>query len=288
MRKLTKLSLGLVLLGAISLSQENSAHAGSVGVNEGGGTISVGVTTSGSTPGTPGAQAPSGGGTGNPGVVCVYTPVDPGYAATLAPGGPTPGQWYVMTCATLGNPGMSFTDVWIPTAAPTPPVSPSAVAAQAAASILLPAPVVSSNPATTSYVNLSTWLWIDGSIWHSYSATASAGGVSATAVATPTEVTWSMGDGQSVTCSGPGVAYRPQVDATQQSTPCQYTYRTSSVGRPSSGGDPNEGSFPVTASISWAVSWSSVGAAGGGSLPTLVTSSQVSLRVEQIESLNTD
>ena len=71
----------------------------------------------------------------------------------------------------------------------------------------LPDPVIGLDPAGTSVVGLSTWLWVDPSIWSVRSVTASAGSVSATAVASPVGVTWTTGDGAVVTCGGPGVAY---------------------------------------------------------------------------------
>jgi len=181
--------------------------------------------------------------------------------------------------------------VWIAsTPVPTPNLSlidPRSVALMAARSITLPSPVIGTNPSSFSVVNLPTWLWIDPSIWHRFSATATAGSVSATAVAAPQSVTWSMGDGQVAVCDGNGTSYRIGVPANDQSTGCSYTYRRSSIGQPSADGYPNDGAFPVTATITWAVSWTSTGALGGGVLPTLQTTSSISIRVEQVESVGT-
>ena len=73
-------------------------------------------------------------------------------------------------------------------------------------------------------VNLPTWLWVDASSWHAYSVTASIGSVSATAVALPMSIRWSMGDGDSVTCFGPGTPFVEEVPAAAQSTACWYDY----------------------------------------------------------------
>jgi hypothetical protein len=219
-------------------------------------------------------------------------PLPSQYAVPLGPGGPTPGTWYLVTC-----PGKTLTIyngalVWIAsTPAPTPSpslVDPRSVAVVAARSITLPSPVIGTNPPSFGVVNLPTWLWIDASIWHRFSATATAEGVSATAVATPQSVTWSMGDGQVVVCDGSGTPYRVGVPAAGQSTSCFYTYLRSSFGQPSADGDPNDGAFPVTATITWDVSWTSTGALGGGVLPALRTTASTAIRVEQVESVGTD
>ena len=51
------------------------------------------------------------------------------------------------------------------------------------------------------------------------------------AVARPTAVTWSMGDGGSVTCDGPGTAFPAGGDPKSASPDCGHTYRTSSAGQ---------------------------------------------------------
>jgi hypothetical protein len=151
--------------------------------------------------------------------------------------------------------------------------------------MVLPTPAILFNPATFSVVNIATWLSIDPTVWHAYQATATAGDVTAKAVATPETVTWAMGDGGNVECQGPGTSFNPAVAVDAQSTDCSYTYKQSSAGQPSGDGDPNDGSFLVTATISWKVTWTAVGAPGGGTLTPLETTSQRPLRVEQVESV---
>jgi hypothetical protein len=118
--------------------------------------------------------------------------------------------------------------------------------------------------------------------------TASVGSVSATAVATPSSVAWSMGDGVVVTCDGPGTPFDPALPASQQSTQCTHTYTVSSAGQPSRDGNANDGAFDVVTTIDWSVSWSAAGAAGGGVLPNLSTSTSSQVRVEQVESINSE
>jgi hypothetical protein len=185
--------------------------------------------------------------------------------------------------------GESYTETeWIPDPAvgSTPPIDPVAVAYQAENALKLPSPTIRSNPSGSSIVNLPTWLWIDPAIWHPYSVTASAGSVSATAVATPTTVTWGMGDGGSVTCDGPGTEFDLARPSFQQDTNCEYTYAVSSIGQPSESGNGNDAAFDVKATIHWTVSWSATGVAAGGVLPGLTTSESTPLRVEQVESID--
>ncbi len=137
---------------------------------------------------------------------------------------------------------------WSPGAPPAQAVhllsTPSALALQASDSLTLPSPVVNLNPSSFSVVNLSSWLWIDPQIWHSFRATATAGGVSATAVAVPESVSWSMGDGHTRCLQRPrnpvsaGDRLRRADDRLLVHIP------TSSAGQPSDdGSDPNEGAF---------------------------------------------
>jgi hypothetical protein len=255
--------------------------------SDGGNTVKVGV---GSATPKPGKSVHRGvAKKTSAGSSCTYTPLPAKDAASFGPGGPTPGSWYFVNCPgrtlTIYNGALS----WFPSKSPVPAgstVAPSALALQAANALTLPSPIVNLNPSAFSVVNLSSWLWIDPQAWHSVSATATAGGVSATATAVPETVTWSMGDGHTVVCDGPGTPYEPQADAAQ-TTGCAYTYAESSAGQPSIDGDPNDGAFTVTATIHWTVSWSATGATGGGLLPALNTSSTVPVRVEQVESVGT-
>jgi len=65
-----------------------------------------------------------------------------------------------------------------------------------------------------------------------------------------------MGDGNQVTCDGPGVAYNTSIPDQDQSTTCGYTYQETSASGP----------FRITAAIEYDVTWTSVGVAGGGDL----------------------
>jgi hypothetical protein len=97
-----------------------------------------------------------------------------------------------------------------------------------------------------------------------------------------------MGDGGVVTCSGPGVAFDTADPSANPSTYCSYRYFESSAGQPSPDGDTNQAAFTVRATVNWSVSWTATGASGGGVLPPLTTAAAAQLRVEQVESVDTD
>jgi hypothetical protein len=141
----------------------------------------------------------------------------------------------------------------------------------------LPSPSIEANPAGEQLVGLPTWLWMDRHEWAAVSATASVPGVSVTAVARPTEVVWSLGDGTTVRCAGPGTQYVPSGNPKRSSPDCGHIYRTSSAGRA-------RGAFAVSATVHWMVTWS--GAGQNGAFPDLTTVSNAAFRVAESEALN--
>ena len=207
------------------------ADTNSSSASDSGNAVKVGAGSSASKPGRPGRSVHrSGGGKrrASAAPACTYIPLPASQAAAFGPGGPTPGSWYFVKC-----PGRKLTIYtgalsWFPSASPVkaipPAVAPSALALQATNLLTLPSPIVNLNPSAFSIVNLSSWLWIDPQTWHSFRATATAGGVSATAIATPVSVSWSMGDGHTVVCDGPGTPYDPAIPEAAQSTACSYTF----------------------------------------------------------------
>ncbi len=98
-------------------------------------------------------------------------------------------------------------------------------------------------------------------------------------------MTWSTGDGSTVTCNGPGTAYDTALPADAQSTDCSHTYTETSAGQPSPDGNPNDAAFPITATVTWSVAWAGPdGSAGAPAQPHHPGSD--SLEVAQIESVN--
>ena len=283
------------------------AFATASGTDGPGGTISVGASDGGSSPGSSGSgtgpgrpgtpRGGTGGGSGSAAAspwVCTSTSLLLNDEGGFAPGGPTPGGWYSVTCIDRLTGASTTQTEWITsqatatpsTPSPVPTIDPRVLAVQAESSLRLPTPTLRFNPAASSVVNLPTWLWIDPSIWHPFSVTATAGSVSATAVATPQSITWQMGDGGAVVCPGPGRPFDLTVPAEQQTTECDYTFRSSSLGQQSSDGNPDDAAYSVRATVTWAVSWTAQGAPGQGVLPSLTTTGAASVRVVQIESID--
>jgi hypothetical protein len=91
-------------------------------------------------------------------------------------------------------------------------------------------------------------------------------------------VTWSLGDGSTVVCNGPGTPYAAGGDPAAPSPDCGHTYARSSAGEPG-------GVFVVSATVSWGVSWT--GGGQSGTLPALTTTSSAQLRVGESQAINT-
>jgi hypothetical protein len=276
------------LFASATVASANDGNGGygttkTAGASTGQGTVKVGVgidrrhKPSAADPTTTAPASGSGSGTSTtdppqtaaaPTYTCTTGPIELlAFQELMGVGGPEPGYWAITECTGPGAPAPSR-PFWVvdthpgaPAAAgaPAPPPNPVAVALQAEKQLTLPATTIEMAPpaATAQLVNVSSWLWLNPATWKPYTATASIGGVSATATATPEQVVWNMGDGNSVTCDGPGTPYDPsQPNAT---TNCSYTWTTPSVGEP--GGD-----YAVSATTKWQVTWTAIGAPGGGNL----------------------
>lgn len=175
-----------------------------------------------------------------------------------------------------GNP--SFDQVTLPEGGEDVAIDPGALAVIARDRFVLPSPVIRSSPKPEELqlIYLPTWTWVERSMWSPRTSSASAGGVTVTATATPTKTVWSMGDGTSKTCSGPGTPYPKDVDPKKASPDCGHVYKTISLGQP-------KNAFTVTATISWQVTWSGGGA--GGTLPPLTTTATAACQVAEAQSL---
>lgn len=193
------------------------------------------------------------------------------------------GAWYVSACAGfhLGMPGggVYYPPIWVRHGRVMPPPPAPAVLARRAENALTlakPSPVLS--PVGRQLVNLPTWLWLARGGWTTRSATASVPGESVSATATPRSVSWSMGDGATVTCHGPGTAYSATTNPKSRSPDCGYTYRRSSAGAPGA-------AFTLTTTVRWSVAWAGTGQHGtfGG----LTTTATVRVSVAESQALTT-
>lgn len=154
-----------------------------------------------------------------------------------------------------------------------------ALAREAARSVVISSPLIQTSPKDRQlYVQIPTWLWIAGSWWHDYQATASTGRVTATVTAAPTSVSWTTGDGATISCDGPGRAWSPGLD--DDDSDCRHTYRHST-------GSDGSGALPLRATVTFSLSWTSnIGA--GGDLDPITRSSTVEVTVGEIQAIETE
>jgi len=270
-RALAAATLLTALLGAPTAASADNITVASDGT---GATIRV-ATTSG--------HGGSGSSSGASDRTCTWTvtqantpePFKSIWVDTPPPAGETPGsgQWARWDCSD-GTAGIS----WLPNSRPV--VAPVSLAREASRHLPLPAPQISVNPPAgqAQLVNLPTWLWVSPLTWGVRAATASVPGLAATATATPTRVTWTMGDGGRVVCHGAGTAYSSRFAPGSASPTCGYVYRHGSARAAG-------GAYTVTATTTWRITWTAT-IGTGGSLPSISRSSQISLRVAEAQAVN--
>lgn len=239
---------------------------------------SPGCSLGSGTTGDAGSSAAAGsGGSGRVAPVplgCVYRRVAfvPPVGAIARPGGS--GAWFVSVCAGARG-SVVYPPVWIAAGRAGP--SPEALARAAYGRLRLPVPVIVVSPVGDQLVYLPTWLAVSGGSWGLRSASASVPGVSVTATASPVRVVWSLGDGSTVVCAGPGSVYSASVSPGAVSPTCGHTYQHASSARPG-------GVYRLTATVQWTVTWS--GAGRHGVFPGLATTSLRLVRVREAPAVN--
>ncbi|MFE9121436.1 ATP-binding protein [Streptomyces sp. NPDC007172] len=184
--------------------------------------------------------------------------------ACLAQGNPTPTAGYARWYETdpLGQQG--------PTAAE--------LAQRALSMMRLDGAKVGSAPpaGTKGLVGMPVWLWTEQTptTWGPQSTTAAAGGLSVTATAHVTSITWSTGDGSSVTCTKPGTPYE-QSFGKRESPDCGHTY--SKV--------PDGGTYKITATSTWAIEWKATNGETG-TLPDEIRTAGTTLSIGELQVVN--
>ena len=275
---------------ALFLLAGGSANADDAGVDQNGDTVDLHVNEYSEQPGQPGDPG------GAPFLQCSSTVYihddgamggvrwDPVAQQVLVAYAPSvryfssTGRWFVERCAWSDDPDHIVSHRTYPEGEPVDPIQ---LMRQATARLDPPDPSISTAPPHSRdlLVQTPTWLWIGHSYWQPYTATASTGRVSATATATPVQITWDMGNGANIVCAGPGMPWRAGVSGTDSE--CAYTYRHSSAGQPND-------SFDLVATVTFDVVWSSVNAGGmGGPLARLTRSATVPVRVGEVQALVT-
>ena len=220
---------------------------------------------------------------------CTYEIADPQpWALDPVWAGQTPesGTIWLMVCP----PPPGFSRDWVARiflangADPPPgaPVDPRMLAEQAIAAMVMYAPQIGMAPppgSASGLVGLPVWMWTERGEHTTgpTSESASAGGVTVTAVGEVSRIVWDMGDGNTVTC-GAGTPYPAGSEG--ESPDCGYTYATASANHV-----PGGGPWPITATSTWTITWS-----GGGQSGTevLELSSRAELTVGELHVLNQD
>jgi hypothetical protein len=157
--------------------------------------------------------------------------------------------------------------------APLPPPDPAVLAERAYGELEIPQPAIGAGPGRDNLaVNLWTWLWVDNP--GPLANTVAAGGVSVTATAALSSVTWSLGEPvatgaeftpgvpATITCTGAGTPPPVSYDWKAE-PPCGYMFHWRSLKERTGG----TGTWPITATATWNVTWqSNTGATGATTL----------------------
>jgi hypothetical protein len=136
--------------------------------------------------------------------------------------------------------------------------------------IVLLDPVIATSPPAGSFqlVGLPTYLSV-GPAWAAASQTATVGAVSSTVTATPVEVAWDPGDGTGpFTCTSGGSTDAPD---------CTHTFLHSSSRE-------DDGTYSLTATITWEVAWTAT-TGEGGELEAVTRTATIPVTVQQAQAV---
>ncbi|MEU9072069.1 ATP/GTP-binding protein [Streptomyces sp. NPDC048306] len=171
---------------------------------------------------------------------------------------------------------------WAAEAPEADAIDPAVVAQMALDKMTLAPPAIDINPKPggKGLVGMPVWMAVDQSptTYGPNSATATAGGVTVTATAKVQSIVWSMGDGTSVTCNGPGTVYQKSFGM-KQSPDCGHVYRQTSSEQPG-------GTFKVSATATWAVDWQVAGGGGQSGQLTEVRDAAVAVTIVESQAVN--
>lgn len=186
------------------------------------------------------------------------------------------GSYTVDICDSDGNFIQTLT---LQQSRPPPRPTQSSVISSAMGALNPPAPTINTSPNYRRglLVQTPTWLWLPPSYWRTYRTTIVVMGYVVMIFATPTMVRWNLGNGDSVTCIGPGMPWIPGFSDALST--CRYTYRHSSDGAP---GD----RYRITATVTFVGSFTTIGLGGmRGPLGAVTRSSSVYAPVAEIQGL---
>lgn len=181
-------------------------------------------------------------------------------------------------CRISGQAIGSATLIWLASAAPPP--DPEVLARRAVASMRLRpfriGIVPEDRPDRVGLVGMPVWLWAENpgpQTFGPITRSASSGGYTVRATAKVTRVRWSLGDGATRTCSGPGTPYLARFGKAESPT-CGYRYS-------------QQGEYTVRAESQWVVSWSGIGESGTIRL-SLADSTRIAVGELQVVTVNAE
>lgn len=166
---------------------------------------------------------------------------------------------------------------WSASTPPASTVDPEVLAQRAVDRMRLVGPDIQSPVAGRKYlVGMPMWMHagVSPAAFGPNTASASAGPVTVTASARVVNISWSMGEGATVVCQGPGTAYKPSYGL-RSSPDCGHVYRRTSA-------DQGGSRYVVSATSRWQVDWNGAGQHGQF---TVERTSQVRVSVGELQAL---
>jgi hypothetical protein len=143
--------------------------------------------------------------------------------------------------------------IWLPGLPDTVVTDPLTLSYEAIAKMQLAAPQIGTAPppGAIGLVNMPVWMWVTTSenTWGPINRNASVPGLTVTATAKVKAMNWTMGDGQTIRCDGPGTPYKTSFGIKQSPT-CGHHYRKTSREQPNC-------RYTVTARADWEITWQS-------------------------------
>ncbi|WP_229398877.1 hypothetical protein [Micromonospora okii] len=202
---------------------------------------------------------------------CYYKLQEPQPAGT-----PEGKQWYLVTCngGDLGTLRPELLDA--PPSGYGAPPDPEELARRALASISLRPPQIRTAPRASKgpgLVGLPVWMWASrgANYFGPLTASASDRGLTVSLRATVDRIVWDMGNGEKVTCDGPGTPYRAGgTHAGKPSPDCGYD-----------GGYPRTGTYRVSATTFWNVHWE--GGDSSGDIAQTRTSGTAAIEIDELQ-----
>ena len=126
-------------------------------------------------------------------------------------------------------------------------------------------------------VGMPVWMWAANPDSHTVgpiTESATAGGITVTATARVHKVTWDMGDGTLVACTGAGTPYKASY-GNKESPDCGHVYEKSSSTK-------SGGKYTVTATSDWVITWEGAGQTGTIRLNGLTRTAEIAVGEAQV------